>query len=341
MARVNLKAIALAAGVSISTASRVLSGGDHRVTAATRDRVLSAARRLDYVPNAQALGLLHGNPRSIGVLIDDLDGSMRCCLAELHRVARAHRCRVTTVTAGGDIEAELRALDELHGLDVAAVVVMIGGHRDPGHQQRLDTKVASLMASDHRVVVVGRPGLTVDTTVVQVNGVLAGRLAADHLWGLGHRHLTVLVDRSRPYESADVIAGLRHAFGEAVVEVLTDGTRTWAVTALASPATLHPDSTAVVALTMPLALGALTGLRHRGVTVPARLSVLGFGHPDDGADTLPAVTTLVRPDDRLGEAALQAALDGDGHQPSRTLLAPKLLVRGSTGPAAGFSGSRR
>ena len=57
---VNLKDVANRAGVSVPTASRVLSGSNYPVLPELRQRVERAAEELDYVPNAQAQGLLRG-----------------------------------------------------------------------------------------------------------------------------------------------------------------------------------------------------------------------------------------------------------------------------------------
>ena len=64
--------VARLAGVSIATASRVVSAADYPVSAATRERVLEAARTLDYVPNALARGLLKSQVPVVGVIVHDI-----------------------------------------------------------------------------------------------------------------------------------------------------------------------------------------------------------------------------------------------------------------------------
>ncbi|WP_203568703.1 LacI family DNA-binding transcriptional regulator [Aestuariimicrobium ganziense] len=68
----NLRQVAELAGVSVATASRVLSGSDYPVTEQLRRRVEGAATELDHVPNARAQGLLRRNPRSVGVIVGDV-----------------------------------------------------------------------------------------------------------------------------------------------------------------------------------------------------------------------------------------------------------------------------
>ena len=64
--------VARLAGVSAATASRVVSSSDYPVSAATRERVLEAARTLDYVPNALARGLLKSHIPIVGVVVHDI-----------------------------------------------------------------------------------------------------------------------------------------------------------------------------------------------------------------------------------------------------------------------------
>jgi DNA-binding LacI/PurR family transcriptional regulator len=64
--------VARLAGVSTATASRVVSASDYPVSAATRERVLEAARRLDYVPNALARGLLKSRVPVVAVIVHDI-----------------------------------------------------------------------------------------------------------------------------------------------------------------------------------------------------------------------------------------------------------------------------
>ena len=64
--------VARLAGVSTATASRVVSATDYPVSAATRARVLDAARTLDYVPNALARGLLKSQIPVVAVVVHDI-----------------------------------------------------------------------------------------------------------------------------------------------------------------------------------------------------------------------------------------------------------------------------
>src|SRR6476619_4042004 len=68
----SISEVARLAGVSTATASRVVSSSDYPVSAAARERVLEAARMLDYVPNALARGLLKSRMPVVGVIVHDI-----------------------------------------------------------------------------------------------------------------------------------------------------------------------------------------------------------------------------------------------------------------------------
>ena len=87
--------VARLAGVSTATASRVVSSSDYPVSAATRERVLEAARTLDYVPNALARGLLKSRVPVVGVIVHDITDPY---FAEVvrGRGGRRHDARVTS-----------------------------------------------------------------------------------------------------------------------------------------------------------------------------------------------------------------------------------------------------
>ena len=67
-----LRDVALRAGVSVATASRVISGRDDGVHPARREAVLRAAQELHYVPNAHAQALARAGTAQIGAILHDV-----------------------------------------------------------------------------------------------------------------------------------------------------------------------------------------------------------------------------------------------------------------------------
>src|SRR5207253_9909680 len=68
---VSIKEVAARAGVSFQTASKVLNGGDVRVSAETAQRILTAAEDLGYRPNTIARSLVQRTTATIGLVASD------------------------------------------------------------------------------------------------------------------------------------------------------------------------------------------------------------------------------------------------------------------------------
>ena len=68
----SLHDVADLAGVSVATASRVLSGSSHPVSEKTRLKVLDAAERLSFVPNRLARALVTARSQTAGVIVHDI-----------------------------------------------------------------------------------------------------------------------------------------------------------------------------------------------------------------------------------------------------------------------------
>src|SRR4051794_13569195 len=124
--------VARLAGVSIATASRVVSAADYPVSAPVRERVLEAARTLDYVPNALARGLLKSRMPVVAVMVHDI---MDPYFAEVVRGvedgAIAAGYLVIICSSERDPERERSYVRLLRSMRAAAVVFAGSGLDDP------------------------------------------------------------------------------------------------------------------------------------------------------------------------------------------------------------------
>ena len=128
---VTLKDVAQRAGVSVPTASRVLSGSSYPVVSALRERVQEVARELDYVPNAQAQGLLRGNTGTIGVLVGDVgDPYFSEIVNGIHDRATAENLLVTICHTERDPERELGYFKMLQSHRAHSVILAGSGLDD-------------------------------------------------------------------------------------------------------------------------------------------------------------------------------------------------------------------
>jgi LacI family transcriptional regulator len=332
---VNLRDVARRAGVSVPTASRVLSGSEYTVAAELRARVERAAHELHYVPNAHARALLGGNLATVGVLAGDVgDPYFSQIIDGVQELASQHRMLVTICNTGRDVDRELEYFTLLHTHRTGVVIIAGSELRDERYQAGLRERVRSFLTTGGRVVAIGHPDLDVDR--VLVDNEHGGQELGEHLAGHGHREIGVLAGVAHLASTIDRISGLRSALearGGTVhvrhVPATRDGGRDGAGHLLAD----HPGITALVGTADQMAIGAMAHLRDHAVSVPDRVSVAGFNDILIAQDVTPPLTTVRLPLETMGATALRLAMEpaGSGGPRSRRLT-PQLVVRGSTGP---------
>ncbi|WP_223693248.1 LacI family DNA-binding transcriptional regulator [Leifsonia poae] len=317
--RPTLAAVARLAGVSNSTASLAFSGTGP-VSDATRDRVLAAAKELNYAgPDPRARSLRRGRSGIVGVVMEE-------------RVREAFHDPIKIALLDGiaqaiaSIEAGLLILTDAGGaaqrIDDAPMdaVVLIGC------SPRLDESVALLRQRGIPLVAIeGDP----DDDVLSIgqDNREATRVAAQHLYDLGHREVALVTlpfdrDRTRgeltaeriasgtSNTSSERLAGARDVFPQAPGYVTRGSFVEEGL--LAGHALLDDPAgrpTAVIAQSDLLAAGVIRAAEELGLTVPDDLSVVGFdGVRVDGLWPYD-LTTLVQPAVDKGRAAGAAIVD--------------------------------
>ena len=323
--------VAAAAGVSRATVSYVLNGADerHRITAATRDRVLEVAERLGYEPNAVALALRAG--RTEIVLVEFPNWPLGPPVAEA-------------------LDTMVESLEQL-------------GYTPLVHFQRTDPR--SLARASHRVHPVGviapGPALPLEVAnrlrVLGARGVIAfaarplphaytyvidqermGRLALEHLADRGHRRvLTLMPDDLALRELArERLSGALTAAGErdvAVRSVNAPMLREPVERVLVAELERSDSATAIYAFNDEQALVALEVLRDRGVSIPGRMALIGCDDSPAAERVRPRLTTM-RFDEhgRWREIAghLHAMISGQGRYPKMTASDPAVVLGQTT-----------
>ena len=329
--------VARLAGVSVATASRVVSEADYPVSPATRERVLEAARTLDYVPNELARGMLGRRVPVVGVIVHDItDPYFAEVVRGVEDAAADSGYLVITCSSERDADRERSYVRLLRGMRAAAVVFAGSGLDDPVGNEEMDRHVEAMRAEGAAVVHLspharGGPDVGVDNAAG-----IASMVAA--LAALGHRHIAFLAGPRALFVARERLDGYRRGLAEAglpvderlVVHTSFDreGGALGVDTLLAGEAPF----TAVVCANDLLALGALARLEALGIAVPHAVSVAGFDDISIAAMTAPALSTVrmpLRELGRLGFRHAESALAGEAIAPDR--LPTDLVLRGSTG----------
>ncbi len=329
---VSLRDVAQRAGVSVATASRVLSGSDYPVRASLRDKVEEAAAALDYVPNAQAQGLLAGRTNTVGVLVGEVgDPYFATMVNGIHDVATEQGLLVTICGTARDMDRELAYFRLLQAHRTGVVILAGSGIIDEAYATAMASRTRSFVASGGRVVAIGDPAAQVDRVLVDNKAGM--RLLGDHLVSLGHRRVGMVAGNPGVASTQERIAGLREAIegagGEVHVRHVAQ-TREGGELGTAALFADHPDLTAIVGSADQMALGALAHVRERGLRIPDDIAVAGCNDISGARDAYPQLTSVRLPLREMGATALRLALAEPSDEPVVRTFEPTLVVRGST-----------
>jgi DNA-binding LacI/PurR family transcriptional regulator len=326
-----IRDVAKAAGVSVATASRVMAKADYPVAAQTRQRVLDAAQRLSFVPNALARGLVRSKTDTIGVIVPGIINPYYAAMVEaVDRAARGQGLTTLLGLTGGNEERREEIIDELVSRRVDGLIVCAGAddHR-PGRAPG---------ALSVPMVLIGEqpnPGFS----VIRTDNHQAGFEAARHLWSLGHRRFVYLTSLASWHDfhqrGQGMLAFLENA-GEGHAVEIHEGLfgEVDAYRHVSDMCASGLTATAILASTDRHALGALAALADTGIKVPDQVSVMGFDDYVTSGFIRPALTTMQMPAPEMGRLAVEV-LAGHIHEqrPSETMrLHASLIERSSTGP---------
>ncbi len=331
--KVRLSDVAKAAGVSSGTVSNTINRPDS-VSDATRRKVLAAIRRLDFVPNEGAATLRSGTSKLLGLVIPDVTSSFYAEIAKgVARQAEEHGYAMLLFNTDDDPNREIRQLETLaRHRSIGALIVprMADEHR-----------LARLRELGMHLVLIDRATSEHDGCSVSIDDVRGGLLAGQHLVSLGRRRLAFVDGPAGVPQAGRRLEGFRQAledagltsadFAEIHAETASYAGGQQAARQVLSLAAL-PDG--IFCINDQMAIGVLNGLAHAGVTVPARVAVVGYGDSAVAESAPVPLTTVHQPMIELGRAAVdlllgEVAVTRGEHHHLSTVFNPTLVVRES------------
>ena len=340
--RVTLQDVADRAGVSLTTASRVVNEGSRRVGPQLAQRVNQAVAELGYTANLQARAVATGQSTLVGVVVHDIaDPYFSSIAAGLIEVADARRLLVC-MSSTAATEAAEREYVALMRAQRARAVILIGSRTDDtGAREALRAEIAAFARSGGRAVAVGQDLLGVDT-ILPENAAGAEALARAMV-ALGHRRFAVLAGPRGLLTARDRLDGFRAGLAAWDVPLGRDQvihgafTRDGGYQAMSAVlAADEPLPDCVFAVTDVMAMGALARLRADGLQVPADIALAGFDDIGPLRDVYPPLTTVRLPLTRMGEMAAELVLaEAGGGLPGAPRVIPvpgEVILRESTLP---------
>src|SRR5215831_11119102 len=334
-----IKDVAKRAGVSITTASRVLNNVEYPVAAATRRRVEAAARELHYSPSALARALVTRRSGMVGVLVGDMVDPYFFEIARgVEDAARDAGYLVVVCNTDREPATERRYVATLSDYRVDALIFAGGDVVAPGEQRKLKQQLA--LASRRGTLAVACAGEHAGLPAIDIDHRAAARDMTEYLLSLGHRRIGFIGGRRNLSTAVQREAGFRAAMTSAghAPDLIVESDFTYAGGLAAARRLIAEHApTAIFAANDQMALATLNAARAAGLRVPDNVTVVGFGDTGAAEHAAPTLSTVSMPRHGLGVAAmtaLLAALAGTTSRVEARQLPYQIVVRESSAPPA-------
>jgi len=330
--KVTLKTIARHLSLTAGTVSAALNNSPaaRSIPEHTKQRILAAAKELNYRPNYFARSLRLQRTYTIGVIAEEIgDAYGAMVISGIEEYLRNHNFFFLTVIHRHDQRLLQTYAQMLLARGVEGFITT-----DTSVKEKLPLPTVAI-AGHERVDGV---------TNITLNHHLAAKLALSHLLSLGHREIAFLKGAPVSSDAADrwtAICNVADELGirirpELVVQIdSTDSTPSLGYPFAKQLLERQEPFTALFAYNDISAIGAIWAFHEAGVRVPEDVSVVGFDDVPSAAFNSPALTTVRQPLQRMGQIAAKTVIDlieGSGEYVAEIAIDPEFVVRASTGP---------
>ncbi len=339
--------VAAAAGVSLATASRALSGYG-RVASATVDKVRDAANGLGYRPNELARAMRIGSTSTIGLVViaDFTNAFFDRVTKSIVDTARASGYQVIISNTDEDITVEFAAVQTMLDKQVDGILVVPSLHENSDH-----------LLADH---VNGKPVVLLDRhtndrrlSSVTTDDRFGTRRAVDESIALGHRRLgflisTVGVDSYTDQPPEAMISTVRErvegfragaiAAGDRVLSEQWRFAKDSAEAAEGAISSMLDDPlppTVIFCSNNDMLIASLPVIARRGLRIGHDISIVTVDDSPWASAFSPGIAVVARPVEDVGEAAVGLLLERiaePGRAPVMITLPTEFIARGSLAP---------
>jgi DNA-binding LacI/PurR family transcriptional regulator len=327
---ITLKAVADHVGLTPGTVSAVLNEApsSRSIPQHTKNRIVAAARELNYRPNFFAQSLRKKRTYTIGVIVEEIgDAYGSLVISGIEQYLRQKNYFFLTVVHRHDP-------DLLHRYAQILLERGVEGFITVDMQLREAPPLPTVAVAGHKAF----PGVT----NIVLDHRHAAHVALQHLRELGHKEIAFMKgqpfssdseERWKAIRSVAVDLGI-HINPELTVQIdIDDPTPQLGYPFAKKLLERKVPFTALFAYNDISALGSIRAFQEVGLRVPGDISVVGFDDIQGAAYNTPSLTTVRQPLTRMGSIAAQTLLeriDGNGDYPLEIAIQPELVVREST-----------
>lgn len=337
--RSTIKEVALAAGVSTQTVSRVINQRPD-VSPETRKRVQGVIDQLAYRPSAVARSLIRQRSHTLGIVTAGLKyiGPSRILSGIASAVEEAGYSLLLKELPDFDtreIEPIFEAFLSRHVDGIIWAVPEVGDNRTWVEEASLDLTVPlvylTMQAQD-------------DISVVSVDNYLGGKMAVTHLIEQGFKNIGHIAGPLDWWEARQRMAAWKDVLIENKMKVkdecCVEGN--WSLSSGLEAAEKlvkqYPEMDSIFIANDQMALSALQYLRQVGLRIPEDVAIVGFDDIPESAFFLPPLTTIQQDQNNVAKLAVEEIIkiiesgwqDLEPINPKTIMLPPKLIVRQSS-----------
>ena len=331
--------VARLANVSITTASRVLNGSPHPVSADKRSRVLQAAQSLNYSPSALAKAMVTGFSHIVGVIVGDAtDPYFAQIVRGVEDMARTRGYLVIVCNSDRDPPVEISYLNALNDYRVDGVIFAGGGLNDEQYLAAMSKVLKNF--EDRNAVCLSLGKHLFPSYPVIVDNKQIVHSAVDYLISLDHERIAYISGPELLTTTELRLAGYREALHEHKINldeslILRGNYRVDSGYQAAERVhAMVERPTAILASNDLMAIGCMSRLKELNYHVPNDISVMGIDDIPFAQIVDPALTTIALPMYELGKLGMESLVklhEGDALDKNGIVLPHKLIIRKSTG----------
>ncbi|MDO5897515.1 LacI family DNA-binding transcriptional regulator [Agrobacterium sp. Azo12] len=324
----NIREVAAIAGVSIATVSRALQQPD-KVRPETRKKVFDAVRQANFVPNAQAASFRRQSNNTVILLVRDIGNPFYLEIYKgVEEAASEAGYKVLMGDARNDVNRVANHIDMVRQKHADGLILMTG---------QFPTELLDQVDNLPPIVIASETVAGIALPTVKVDNRAASKHAMRHLIEAGHKQIVHLAGPFPETLAQERFDGYRDALTEAGIDydetLLVSGDYSiesgrQAITGLLERGI---SFTAIFASSDQMAIGAISELRARGLSVPGDVSVTGFDDIIFANAFEPPLTTVRQPRQEMGRKAMALMVERlNGKRTAETIVMDtELVVRGS------------
>lgn len=328
-----LKELAKHLGLTKGTVSAVLNDSPYAraIPQHTKDRIIAAARELNYHPNFFASSLRKKRTFTVGVIaaeIGDAYGSV--VISGIESALSERKYFFVTVVHHHDPGLMRQYSDILQSRGAEGFITI-----DTSIEQI--PRLPTIVIAGHRQIE--------NVTNITLDHFKAAHSVLTHLSELGHRDIAVIRGQPLSADSSARWQGINEAAHELGISIRSELTGQLSVDD-PSPQEGYRTAKEMLSRKVPFtalfayndisAVGAIRAIKETGLRVPEDISVVGFDDIREAAYHLPSLTTVRQPLRKLGEMAakiLMQRIEGQEAYPSQVFVDPELVIRESSSAA--------